>query len=308
MGLILRVIPMSEEKSAGSVVTSENAADFYAERLGLAEKPTEAVAVEEQAETPAETEPVAEGEGSEPTEADAAKPQEERKQNPKLEKRFSEITRQREEARKEAQREREARMQLEDRLRQLEQKAAPQVQQPSDNKPRPEQFKDAFEYAEALAEFTANLKIQQMKQETEREKFVQTWAEKVKAVKDELPDFEEMVASASDVVVPDHVRDAIMDSENGAKLLYHLAENPEIAEKIAKMPPISALREIGKIEARFETKPQETIAPVVKSKAPEPIKPIRASKGAVDLPMSSDGVWEGSYQAWKQARIAKKIR
>ena len=299
---------MSEEKSASSVVTSENAADFYAERLGLAEKPTEAVAVEEQAEAPAEAEPVAEGEGSEPTEADAAKPQEERKQNPKLEKRFSEITRQREEARKEAQREREARMQLEDRLRQLEQKAAPQVQQPSDSKPRPEQFKDAFEYAEALAEYTANLKIQQMKQETEREKFVQTWAEKVKAVKDELPDFEEMVASASDVVVPDHVRDAIMDSENGAKLLYHLAENPEVAEKIAKMPPISALREIGKIEARFETKPQETIAPVVKSKAPEPIRPIRASKGAVDVPMSSDGVWEGSYQAWKQARRAGKIR
>ena len=299
---------MSEEKSASSVVTSENAADFYAERLGLAEKPTEAVAVEEQAEAPAEAEPVAEGEGSEPTEADAAKPQEERKQNPKLEKRFSEITRQREEARKEAQREREARMQLEDRLRQLEQKAAPQVQQPSDSKPRPEQFKDAFEYAEALAEYTANLKIQQMKQETEREKFVQTWAEKVKAVKDELPDFEEMVASASDVVVPDHVRDAIMDSENGAKLLYHLAENPEVAEKIAKMPPISALREIGKIEARFETKPQETIAPVVKSKAPEPIRPIRASKGAVDVPMTSDGVWEGSYQAWKQARRAGKIR
>lgn len=299
---------MSEEKSASSVVTSENAADFYAERLGLADKPTEAVAVEEKAEAPAETEPVAEGEGSEPTEADAAKPQEERKQNPKLEKRFSEITRQREEARKEAQREREARMQLEDRLRQLEQKAAPQVQQPSDSKPRPEQFKDAFEYAEALAEYTANLKIQQMKQETEREKFVQTWAEKVKAVKDELPDFEEMVASASDVVVPDHVRDAIMDSDHGAKLLYHLAENPEVAEKIAKLPPISALREIGKLEARFEAKPQETSTPVVKSKAPEPIRPIRASKGAVDVPMSSDGVWEGSYQAWKQARRAGKIR
>lgn len=298
---------MSNEKSAGSVVTSENSADFYAERLGLAEKPTEAVAVEEKAETPAETEPVAEGEGSEPTEADAAKPQEERKQNPKLEKRFSEITRQREEARKEAQREREARMQLEDRLRQLEQKSAPQVQEAQDGKPKPEQFEDAFKYAEALAEYTANLKIQQMKQETEREKFVKTWAEKVNAVKDELPDFDDMVAS-SDVVVPNHVRDAIMDSDHGAKLLYHLAENPEIAQKIAGLPPISALREIGKLEARFEAKPQETSAPVVKSKAPEPIKPIRASKGAVDVPMTSDGVWEGSYQAWKQARRAGKIR
>lgn len=299
---------MSNEKNAGSVVTSENSADFYAERLGLAEKPAETEAVE--VETPEKTEPVAEGEGSEPTEADAAKPQEERKQNPKLEKRFSEITRQREEARKEAQREREARMQLEDRLRQLEQKSAPQVQEAQDGKPRPEQFEDAFKYAEALAEYTANLKIQQMKQETEREKFVKTWSEKVNAVKDELPDFDDMVAS-SDVVVPNHVRDAIMESEQGAKLLYHLAENPEIAEKIAKLPPISALREIGKLEARLEAKPQasqETVTPVEKSKAPEPIKPIRASKGVVDVPLTSDGRWEGSYQAWKQARKAGKIR
>ena len=299
---------MSNEKNAGSVVTSENSADFYAERLGLAEKPAETEAVE--VETPEKTEPVAEGEGSEPTEADAAKPQEERKQNPKLEKRFSEITRQREEARKEAQREREARMQLEDRLRQLEQKSAPQVQEAQDGKPRPEQFEDAFKYAEALAEYTANLKIQQMKQETEREKFVKTWSEKVNAVKDELPDFDDMVAS-SDVVVPNHVRDAIMESDQGAKLLYHLAENPEIAEKIAKLPPISALREIGKLEARLEAKPQasqETVTPVEKSKAPEPIKPIRASKGVVDVPLTSDGRWEGSYQAWKQARRAGKIR
>ena len=296
---------MSEEKNASSVVTSENSADFYAERLGLAEKPVEAVADEPEKE---EAEPVETEERSEPTEADAAKPQEERKQNPKLEKRFSEITRQREEARKEAQREREARMQLEDRLRQYEQRQAPQVQ--DNGKPKPEQFEDAFKYAEALAEYTANLKIQQMKQETEREKFVKTWSEKVNAVKDELPDFDDMVAS-SDVVVPNHVRDAIMESEQGAKLLYHLAENPEIAEKISKMPAISALREIGKLEARLETKPQaskETVTPVEKSKAPEPIKPIRASKGVVDVPMTSDGRWEGSYQAWKQARKAGKIR
>ena len=84
------------EKVAGQVLTGENAADFYAERLGLAEKPVETVADEPEK---AEAEPVESEERSEPTEADAAKPQEERKQNPKLEKRFSEITRQREEAR-----------------------------------------------------------------------------------------------------------------------------------------------------------------------------------------------------------------
>ena len=52
------------EKEASQVLTSENAAEFYANRLGLAESEPETVAVEE---TP---EPVAEEEQSEPKEAE----------------------------------------------------------------------------------------------------------------------------------------------------------------------------------------------------------------------------------------------
>ena len=85
------------EKEAGQVLTSENAAEFYAERLGLADRANETVAVEE---TPAE--PVQEAQQSEPEEQEEAKTTEEKKPNPKLERRFSEITKQREEARAEA--------------------------------------------------------------------------------------------------------------------------------------------------------------------------------------------------------------
>ena len=94
------------EKQAGQVLTSENAAEFYAQKLGLAPAEQTSEAVVE--ETPAEPE-VQDVDGSDPEAKEEAKPQEERKQNPKLERRFSEITKQREEARKEAQREREAR-------------------------------------------------------------------------------------------------------------------------------------------------------------------------------------------------------
>ena len=109
------------EKEASQVLTSENAAEFYANRLGLAESPAGTEAVEE---TP---EPVDEETQSEPKEAEKEANQEgERKQNPKLEKRFSEITKQREEARKEAQNERQARLDLEQRLAAMEQQRQPQ--------------------------------------------------------------------------------------------------------------------------------------------------------------------------------------
>jgi hypothetical protein len=296
------------DKEAGQVLTSENAAEFYANRLGLAESPAETEAVE--------TEPVAEETQSEPKEAEKEANQEgERKQNPKLEKRFSEITKQREEARQEAQRERQARVDLEQRLAVLEQQRQPQQQSYVDQEPQPSQFADAFEYAKALAEFSTERALAQrdrqeaqQKEQEAQQKIIQSWAQKVQEAKAELPDFDDLVAS-SDVVVNNAVRDAILESDVGPKILYHLAENNDLAKRIASLSPNAALREIGKLEARFEVKTDtKQTAPVVRSKAPAPIQPIRGGQGQPDVPMSANGEWHGSYQAWKLARKAGKIR
>ena len=296
------------ENLASNVLTSENAAEFYAQKLGLA--PAETAPEADVAETQqAEPEPV-EVEGSEPEAKEEAKPQDEpKKQNPKLERRFSEITKQREEARREAEAERQRRVELEQRLAALEQQAPkPQV----DQEPQPSQFQDAFEYAKALAEYTADKRIEEMKRqeaeakvEAERQKVIETWTQKVEQVKAELPDFDDMVAS-SDVVVSNDIRDAILESDVGPKILYHLAENSEFAKKVAAMPTRAALKEIGKLEARFEAKAEEK--PVAKSKAPAPVTPIRAASGVAETKMSSDGQWYGSYAEWKAARKAGKVR
>ena len=297
------------ENQASQVLTIENAAEFYANRLGLAESPAAPVAEEP-------SEPVVEETQSEPQEAEAeAKQEGERKQNPKLERRFSEITKQREEARKEAQREREAREALEQRLAALESQRQPQkMAEAVDQEPQPSQFSDAFEYAKALAEYTADKRIADMKREEaaakeaeERQKVIQTWAKKVESAKATLPDFDDIVAS-SDVVVNDDIRDAILESDVGPQILYHLAENDEVARKIAGLSPKAALREIGKLEARFEAKPEEKPAPVVKSKAPAPIQPIRGGKNIPDVPRGSDGVFYGTAAQWKELRRAGKIR
>jgi chromosome segregation ATPase len=298
------------EKNAGQVLTSENAAEFYANRLGLAESPAPAEAVEEP------TEPTEAVEQSEPEEAEAeAKQEGERKQNPKLERRFSEITKQREEARKEAQQEREARQALEARLAALEGKQQPTKAEFVDEKPQPSQFSDAFEYAEALAEYTADKRISEMKQQEaqakeaeQRQKVITQWTAKVEAAKQSLPDFDDIVAS-SDVVVNDDIRDAILESDVGPQILYHLAENDEVAKKIAGLSPKQALREIGKLEARFEAKPEaEKPAPIVRSKAPAPIQPIRGGKNTPDVPLDSNGVFFGTAAQWKELRKAGKIR
>ena len=291
------------DKEAGQVLTSDNSAEFYANRLGLADQPeVEAV----------QTEPTKEEERSEPV-IEEKEQEEKPKANPKLERRFSEITKQREEARKEAQQERQARQALEARLAALERQPAPQAPK-VDEEPQPSQFNDAFEYAKALAEYTADKRIGEMrkqdaeaKEAQERQKVIDQWASKVQAAKASLPDFDDIVAS-SDVVVNDDIRDAILESDVGPQILYHLAENEDVAKKIAGLSAKQALREIGKLEARFEVKetPPEPKT-IARSKAPAPIQPLRGSSPA-DVPMSTNGEWHGTFQAWKEARKAGKIR
>ena len=302
---------MQSEKEASQVLTSENAADFYFSKMGIAAKSEPVAEVEE---TPSE--PAEENNQSSSEEEKEAKSTEERKANPKLEKRFSDITRQREEARKEAQTEREARAKLEEEVKTLRQQSAPQKATNIEAKPQPSQFEDAFEYAEALAEWSTEQALVKRDREeadrrvdAERQKVIATWATKVTAAKSELPDFDDMVAS-SDVVVPDHVRDAILESDVGPRILYELADNAELAKKISGMSLNASLREIGKLEARFESKTETKPSnPVGKSKAPPPINPIRGASGnTMSVEVDSNGAFHGTYQAWKAARKAGKIR
>jgi len=287
------------DKEASQVLTSENSGDFYAQKLGLAN------------ETPVEAAEPTEPPKSEPEALEEPKPTEEPKPN-KLEKRFSDITKQREMARQEAERERQRASELETRLRELEAKISPKPN--LDEEPRPDQFQDAFEYAKALAEFSTEKALKQRDQQEverrqaeERAKTFEAWNKRQAEIKAELPDYDDMIAS-SEVVVSDQVRDAIFESDVGPRILYHLAENPEIAEKLGKMSTLGALREIGKLEARLEKAPQEEVKPVVKSNAPKPISPIRASSAATDTNVDSNGEFHGTYQQWKEQRQAKKIR
>ena len=300
---------MSDVREASNVVTSENLAEFHAQKLGLAaDAPTEAVEAEPVVEQ-AQSEP--EPEVGEETQAEAEdKP---KKQNPKLEKRFSELSKARDAAKQEAANERQQREALEARLRALEQQ--PQQQQTvSNDEPMPENYSDAFEYAKDLAKFEARRMIEAEKQQVEQAKaaerqneVIKTWTERVQKAKAEMPDYDQMVAS-SDVAIHDVLRDAIIESDVGPKILYHLAENEEYAKKVAGMPLPQALKELGKLEARYSDSPEEKSPAVRTSKAPPPINPIRGATNMVDVPISSNGEFTGTPAQWRALRQAGKIR
>ena len=300
------------ERLASNVVTSENVVEWNVNKLGLATEPAQ-TAAETVEETPV-SEPVAEEGQSEPavTEQETTET-EERKPNPKLEKRFSELTKARKAAEEQAAQERVAREALEARLQALEGQQSNKKTNEVNTKPQPDDYADAFRYAEALAEWSANEAVarreQEIKQQAEQAKqqeVMKTWQQKLEAVKAELPDYEDMVASST-VAVSDAVRDAILESDVGPRILYELASDDELGAKIANLSTAQALKMIGKLEAKFEVQAEEPAKskPVaVKSNAPKPINPIR---GTGSQSVYTDGE-QIDYQAWKAGRKLGKIR
>ena len=305
---------VNEVREASSVVTSSNAAEFYAERLGLADlaEETAAETVDAPVVENSESEPATEESSSEPKAEDDA--EEAEKPKDKLEKRFSKVTKRAQEAEAKA-------AELEARLRELEAKANPQpIAQTAnvDDKPRADQFNDAFEFAEALAEWSAEKALRdrdiaeaQRKADEERNKVIESWNQKVSKAKSSMPDFDDVVASST-VVVSDAIRDAIIESDVGAQILYHLASDDDYAESLSAMPAIKALKEIGRLEARFEgeqSKPEVKAKTVTQSKAPAPISPLKGGKSAgADVLVDTNGEFYGSYAQWKAARKSNRIR
>ena len=300
------------EVVAQNVVTSDNAATFYAERLGLADEVEPTEAVEKTAE------PAQDQEQSEPKAEEDAKKQDPEKSKEKLNKRFDKVSKRAQEAEAKA-------AQLEKELNELRANGRPQEQQEqkpvvNEGKPQASQFNDAYEYAEALAEWSAEQALlrrdaeeaSRKAQEAEAKK-AEAWNAKLEKAKQELEDFDRIVQSST-VIVSDEIKKAILESDVGPQVLYALASDEEFATKIAQMDSVKALKEIGKLEAKFEAKAEkkpkaEKIKEIVSSsKAPEPIRPLSGGKVGADILVDTNGEFHGTYAQWKAARQQGKVR
>ena len=293
-----------------TVVTSENLADFNSHRMGLSSAPAPTEAAPK-----AEPVVVAISEEVPVEEVEKVIEQEEHKPNPKVEKRFSELTKQREDARRDAARERDANDAAQAELKELKAKLNPPVEAKTGGKPTPAQFTDAFEYAEALSEWSAENALSKRDKAdaeklnvVERTKVIDSWNTRQADAKTTFADYEETLANST-VSVSDQVRDAILESDLGPQILYHLAKNPEVATSLATKSVSSALREIGKLEASLSgTKPPAPAKPAqTPSKASPPITPIRATT-SIESPIDGNGDFNGSFADWKAARRAGKIK
>lgn len=235
---------------------------------------------------------------------DGEKQEEKPKRKGGFERKIGKLTRQKSEL------ERQNR-ELAEKLAALEKpKAEDKPAKSDDQKPRSEDFESFDEFTEALTDWKLDqrAKAQEAKDaeakakaetESRKQKAAEGWNDRVAEARKQFADYDEVLEEAADIDVPAELESALLEA--GPAVLYHLAKDPAEAERISKLPVQTALREIGKIEAKIasqpaakEEEPEPTPKPKPKpSQAPRPAKPLGGSSGALidddDLPFDQ---WE----------------
>lgn len=172
-------------------------------------------------------------------------------------------------------------------------------------KPKPEDFDTYEAYTEALTDWKLEQRERERaRQEAERRVF-ERWLQRIEAARQAHPDFDEVVDS--DTPVSAAMQQAILESDLGAEIAYWLGKHRAEAERISQLPPIAAIREIGRIEASLsqaEPSPKPK-API--TRAPKPVTPVSGGKaGGVSDPY--DPSLAEDYAAWERARRAELKR
>lgn len=266
---------------------------------------------EAQPETEPETAEAAEANGTEVEEVEQEEtaeeaPAEARKpRKPGLQKRIDELTAEKYSSKSEIER---LNRELE-QLRQTQQAPKPPVQQQEEREPTLEDFDyDTVALARELArrearkivegERKAQAELQEkQKQEESKRRFDKAQA----TFQQEHPDYVQTAYNPLSSYYPPDMVEAIYESEVGPQLAYELGRNLEATEKLLSMSPTNRAREIGRIEARLQSKPTAQARTV--TQAPAPVSTLSPS---APVNVSMDDMTMDEFAAKRKTQIAAR--
>ena len=187
----------------------------------------------------------------EPTTSEDAKPEEPkvedkpRKNRRTFEKRIDQLT-----------------AQLRQKERELEETRSKSEAKPA-TEPKREDFDDYESFVKAVARHEAEAAAEKRldeadkkarerearaQEENQHRSFAEARENILEKGSEAYPDFE-AVTTNEDLSITPVMADALLSSEKGHELWYHLGKNPDLADRIAEMHPVQQLMELGRIEA-----------------------------------------------------------
>lgn len=177
-------------------------------------------------------------------------------------------------------------------------KSGPPSEPQTPKEPKPEDFTTVQEYTDALVSYRVDQRLRekdaQAKREAEQtaaEARAREFGKRIAETRTKHEDFDEVLGSIKNTDldrVHADVTEYLQESDHGGELLYHLAKNPDVLDRLRKLTPRKFIAELGKLETKFEAqapsgqagKETPTLTQVAApasapvSKAPAPIAPL----------------------------------
>jgi hypothetical protein len=202
------------------------------------------------------------------------------------------------------------------------------VVDPNDPEPQETQFEDyrafvkaqsrweirqAKREADADAEKSSRAKSEAEQRDADRARVV-SWVERRDAFAATTPAFaaQDVQAFLGTLRTGTPTGDAIADSDVGPQMALYLAQHPDEADRIARLAPASALRALGKLEAKFEsdtlTSASASAGPAAKTVTTAPAPPTTlAARSASPADPSAAALARGDYVAWEAEENRKAL-
>jgi hypothetical protein len=231
-----------------------------------------------------------------------------------VQKRFSTLTKQREQAKAAAEAARaEAAYWKEQAEKASKAKEEPKPATKAEGEPNPDDFDSHAEYVKAVVRFE-NQQARKADEEKQREESLKSEQQKTKEASQErfkafaakTEDFDE-VMEACEVPLSFAVTNIITRSKDGPELAYALAKDPELLEQICAMDAMDAAVAIGEFRASKLKAPEKQ--EIKQTKAPAPIRPVGGSAAAPKEKTLKDVNAETSqaeYEAIRAKQLARK--
>lgn len=199
--------------------------------------------------------------------------------------------------------------QLRQRLNALKQQRSPTPK--LEDALRLDQFDSWDDYQQAQIAYAAKVALDELRkefidaQQAEQERkareaefaTVQLWNDRKQAAAEKYADFEEVLGD-SDAPMTNEMRQAILESEQGADVAYWLAKNPAKAKEIASLSPGRQIAAIGRIEAEINAPKPKAV-----TQAPPPITPAGSKAKADKEPHEMS---PSEFAAWRKRVIAAR--
>lgn len=171
--------------------------------------------------------------------------------------------------------------------------------------PKLEQFQTYEEYVSALADYKADQKlrqfeeqIRQREQQTLQQAKLQEFQGRLQAAKTEMPDFDEVALNPS-LPVSDTMAELIREMDDGPKVLYALGKSPDVAARIASLPPNLAAVELGRFAVKASLPQPKTV-----SKAPPPVNPLSGGMGSKTA--DPDKMTADEWLKWRNQQLYQR--